>query len=476
MTQLSNISPDLEDLIAQLTADLVTKNAWKDLVEGATGQTLIEFIAAVGTMLNFNLERALQENFTGTASIDSSIYNIAIMLGVNPRRRVSATTTADVGLADPLPGAVTIPALSQFKINSEFFYNVNDIVFTAGQVLVNDVEFEQGELQVENFTSDGTVNQEFVVGQEFTSNENLMRVLVDGTPYMRERRTFFNYSDSAQVFLERMTGEGEVLIIFGDGFYGVIPISGASIEVTHAISNGVSSNNATSGLTVSLIDTIPSLYGNITLNPATSLTVSPIVGGADKESADEIRYTAPRLYAAADRAITRDDWKAISLNFPGTDIVDVYVIGEHEKFPTNNTVMNMIDVTLLNTTGTALSAPEKSDFLDYIDAFKHVTTEVIIIDPVAIPVTVDIEVFYFDGEDPIALQNTINDQITDLYSIKLGALGKQYEITDITNLVDENSGVDYTRVTLPAAPLTLGNDEFADLTTLTITMTLSTRE
>lgn len=472
MTQLSEIKPDLEDLIQQLTGALANREAWKDLVESGTGQTLIEFMSAIGTMQNFNLERGIQELFTDTASIDTSIFTIARMLGVNPRRKASATTLADITLDASLPGSITIPELTQFKVGTNLFYNTSEIVFTAGQVLVSNVTLEQGEVTTNNFTSDGTDFQEFVVGQDFTSNENLMRVKVNGVLHTRERRSLIIYNSTDLIFLELTMADGSIRIIFGNGIFGVVPTLGALIEVKHAISNGIKSNIAGSGLNVSLIDNVNTPFGFVQL---TGITSTGIVGGAPQVSADELRFTAPKLFASAERAITRNDWKVISLNFPSSDLVDVIAFGEFELASNDNTLMNVVDVVLLPSDGNSLTTPEKDNFLTYIDDFKHVTTQVVIVDPVSVPVTVDMEVFYFDGIDPTALQSTINEQIEELFKIQLNSLNRTYHLSDIIDLVKNNTGVDYVILSDPAAPIVLTREEFVSLSSVSITMTLTNR-
>ena len=44
---LSQVSVDFEDLLAELTADLQTRNTWNDLLLSGTGTTLLEYVAFV---------------------------------------------------------------------------------------------------------------------------------------------------------------------------------------------------------------------------------------------------------------------------------------------------------------------------------------------------------------------------------------------------------------------------------------------
>ena len=77
---LSTVNPDFADLVVQFQAKLASVDAWRDLLTTATGQTLIEFIAGVGELDQYAIERIFQEMFTETARLDSSIYGITKML------------------------------------------------------------------------------------------------------------------------------------------------------------------------------------------------------------------------------------------------------------------------------------------------------------------------------------------------------------------------------------------------------------
>jgi len=61
---------------------------------------------------------------------------------------------------------------------------------------------------------------------------------------------------------------------------------------------------------------------------------TPIIGGDDAETAEEIRTEAPNVFKTGDRLVTKDDFKAILLNTPS--IAEVSVWGENEENPSNS--------------------------------------------------------------------------------------------------------------------------------------------
>ena len=70
---LSTQGLDFDNLRAQLNAALSTKDAWVGTLTTQTGETLIEFIAAIGALTQVQLLRYHQDSFPYTAMSDEAI-------------------------------------------------------------------------------------------------------------------------------------------------------------------------------------------------------------------------------------------------------------------------------------------------------------------------------------------------------------------------------------------------------------------
>ena len=140
MTKLSQVNVDFAALVEQLRNRLGNYDSWVDLLESSTGQTLIEFLAGIGTTLHYSIERGVQEA-TGfeTSLLDSSVYSLSRFLGINPKRKISAKTQVDLRLESSLSANFTIPPYSQFDIEGKQFYNPDSIIFLAGVATIDDV-------------------------------------------------------------------------------------------------------------------------------------------------------------------------------------------------------------------------------------------------------------------------------------------------------------------------------------------------
>lgn len=338
MANLSAPTVDFDAFVAQFMADLPNRtDAWRDLVASGTGQTLLEWIAGIGTLNQFTLTRAVQEAFPDTAKLPSSVRAWARGLGVNPRRRISARGQATLVLDEVFPsGSVTIPALSTFVIGGMNFYNPEELTFPAAQSTHTDVSLEQGSITVEQFIGSGLNWQAYqLVPKGFIINENLMSVKVNGSSYQRERISLFQYTSADKVFLELTRPDGSVLIVFPDALHGAVPQPGDIIEVTYALSEGLLGNNAAISLPVSLTtqvsEPLPNV-GSVGLDPAMSLTTTALASGAAEEDADALRYTGPGRFAANQRTITRRDYRSIIVGNPFVDLADARIWGEREIY------------------------------------------------------------------------------------------------------------------------------------------------
>ena len=475
MTTLSNVRPDFEGLVEQLRADLQNRDTWKDLYRSATGQTLIEYNAAVGTMLHYALERAIQEAFMITANIPTSIYSNSRMLGVNPNRKTSARTRAQLSLQKVYNRSVVIPELSSFDISGTSFYNPNTIVFPTGVTQISNIELEQGEIVRETYTGSGQEFQELEFSENFEANQNLMRVIIDSVVYTREFNALWNLSSGTTAFLEQTLPDGSVRLVFGNNEFATIPSSNTSIDVSYAKSLGSEANTSLTNLTTSLITTIPVPSDDNA--QVTGETTSAIENGSDEESPDNVKYSSPRIFAAAGRAIRRDDWKAISLKYPGLPLADANAVGEYELNSIANTLMNRVSLILLprDINKNSLTSSEKTDFQNYIKDFKHVTTLVNIVDPVVVNVNVTANVYYFNGFTPSAIENEVRAVINEFFERKLGSLNKDIYISDLLCVINDVEGVDYTVLSSPSSQVVVNYNQFARLNNLTLNILLSSR-
>jgi hypothetical protein len=86
-------------------------NTYNDFTETSTGMLFIEMASYVGDVLSFYLDNQIQETFIQYARKTSNLYNLAYLLGYNPKVTTAAVTEIDIyqQLPAKLSGSVTVP-------------------------------------------------------------------------------------------------------------------------------------------------------------------------------------------------------------------------------------------------------------------------------------------------------------------------------------------------------------------------------
>lgn len=456
--KLSAIFPSFDGLREQIRAALQARDAWRDLNTSSTGQALIDFIAAVGTMMHFELQRSVEETNIVEARQEASIYSIAALLGVSPIRARGAEVRVTLSVPALIPESINLRKYDKFTVDGEDFFLTQDVTFPANTYSISDVTLRQGTVITVQFVSNGTKFQSFLVGSNFTVDNDYIDVTVgtDTTFWMKADSSLWQYSSSDKVVQINTMADGSVRLLFGDGNFGVIPNNGDTITVYYVLSSGSAGNKATSGLDVSPV-VQPTYQGSPV--GLTGLTISSISGGSDKESAETARFTIPRFFASARRAITRSDWRAIGLRFQG--VKDINVWGEFEE-GSRLEMMNTVKVCLLMATGAA-SQSEKDNFNTYMFDFKHVTTRISHVDAEAVDLAIDMDVYVRAGFQKNEIKATIIAKLASFFQIQQGVLGRAVYRADIIDLAMEVTGVDYVVLNSPTADISIQRHQYANL-------------
>ena len=114
-------------------------------------------------------------------------------------------------------------------------------------------------------------------------------------------------------------------IYFGDGILGKALTDGNVITISYIITSGTLSSGANNFV---LMDTISGFSSGV-VTP-----VSAATQGAEKETIESIKYTAPKSYSAQGRAVTKEDYIYLIQNNAGVFPIDaVNVWGGEENDP-----------------------------------------------------------------------------------------------------------------------------------------------
>jgi hypothetical protein len=218
-----------------------------------------------------------------------------------------------------------------------YFTTTNDAVVSATSTQT--VTAEEGRyINVVDTAADTTYGQQIGTSKQKPnmSFELLNTPVVDGsisvyiqygTIYAKwtQVQHLLDYGPNDLVYTVKSDGKNVVSIFFGDGVSGAIPVNDSVIRAMYLVGGGALGN-----ISSNIIDTIayvPSLTSSATSALASAIKVAnktASIGGADPESNDEIRASAPLLLRASNRAITLEDYKNLALSVTGVGKANAY--------------------------------------------------------------------------------------------------------------------------------------------------------
>lgn len=320
---------DFDQLRLALQAELEGRDSWNDILDAATGQIILDFFAAVGAFNQQAIHRALQEVFFDTQNRPTSSYRLARSHGIHINRKIPAQVTVNLANTDDTVQPSSVVRLipnSQFSINGIDFFNRNEIdligntvtqatLFQGTRVTLNQQDIVLGQ-RFQRFTIG---NPDFAISDFFVGGVGDIHAIIGSQRFNMVRNGLWHYTENDLVFYENTTADGRVELLFGNGTYGALPPSGESeIQFVYIETLGAAGNsNVAVGTTVSSSN--PNISGT---------TTSMITGGEDEKEAAFYKRFGSDIYSSRRRAVTRNDYRALILEYPG--ILDVLVEGQQD--------------------------------------------------------------------------------------------------------------------------------------------------
>ncbi len=451
--RLSETKPDFESIVLQLQLYVTTKGTWIDQQTSGTGQTILEAVSAVGAFNQFGIEMSFREAFIRTAQRDSSIYAGADFLGVHITRKTSAKVQVRLTRSKNVNLPIVIPRLSAFTIDGTSFFNRDPITFSAGSSTSDGANGEdfvylyQGEIRSRSFSGRSSAFQEVTIGEQgfIVSDDDVYVYLVNTT---KNERTLWSKTDDGLwiastgelVYFDRTTGDGDVILTFGDGNHGAMPGIGYTIEVQYAVCDGSSANNGGSGLSISLASD----------SDIKGTTISAIVGGADEKPASFYRNLASSIYRARRRCVTESDYVALSADYPG--VAAAVEKAQRDIAPGDLRWMNIVRVCLLPYDSDKFTDIEWDDFLSWMETRKHAAVQIQKYDPIVRTADVKLHLAMTQNAVPGVVYQAAYDAVVALFEKSIDSLGKRIAFSDIVEAARVDD-VDYVQVLSPTSDL-----------------------
>lgn len=192
------------------------------------------------------------------------------------------------------------------------------------------------------------------------------------------------------VFQKVYKDDNSVTLIFGDGVNAQAPAPGGDYRVLYRVGGGERGNIVKEAInkTIPLVKTGSiSIQGTLTNSTAAA-------GGFESETVEHAKRYSPGVFAAQYRAVTPEDYAALSNDFVSTAGITGKAM---PVLRTNGAAANIIDIYTLEKATTfhlqRASFAFKNELYTYLNDFKMMTDEIVILDGVVRTVDLVVTVF-----------------------------------------------------------------------------------
>ena len=430
MTQRLRITElDFDTIKTNLKAFLQSQSEFTDYnFDGAGLSYLLDILAYNTHYQAYYLNMVANESFMDTAITRDSVVSNAKNLGYVPKSRsaTKAQVTITIDTGNTTPDQLTLPRGTVFLSNlidgkAYNFITIEDIVISKSNTsfIFDTVDIYEGNITSTTFVQNNLSNPK----QIFTlpdSNIDTSTLLVTVTDVSSNTASevYTLVTDATELsttspvyYLQEGLG-GLYQIYFGGDNVGKSIPDGSTVSVSYLVTNAYAADSASSFVGMSPIGIYPSY---------TVTTVTNAAGGAEKESLDSIKQSAPLSFASQNRLITTNDYKALlQQQYPQASSVSVW--GGQEQTPK---VYGKVFASIKPKTGYYLSETEKQRIINDIITPKSIlSVKTEIIDPSYTYLKLQIDVRYDKNKTNLAVDTIKNSIRLVVLNYKLTNLDK----------------------------------------------------
>jgi hypothetical protein len=333
--------------------------------EGSALSTLLDVLAYNTQYQAYYLNMVANEMFLDSALQRSSVVSHAKLLNYTPQSAAAPRAQIDLVMNNVTTSSLTLPKFTSFLSEaidgvSYRFVTLNSTTentdLANNTVTFNDLVIKQGEPVTLSFTYDSAANPTAIFELPDTNvDTTTISVVVQQSTSNSSSQVFTLVDDylalngTTKAFFLQEATNGFYQIYFGDGILGEALTDGNVVSVSYIITSGTAATDANNFV---LMDTI-SGFSSSTITPVQAATQ-----GAERETIESIKYTAPKSYAAQGRAVTKEDYIFLIQNNSGIFPVDaVNVWGGEENDPP---VYGVVFVAIKPSGGYLLTPSQKS--------------------------------------------------------------------------------------------------------------------
>lgn len=451
MANLRVAELDFDTIKQNLKEFLQAQSEFTDYDFEGSGLSVLLDVLAYNTHYNAYLGNMLaNEMFLDSAVKRSSAVSLAKHLGYTPRSTTSAKAVVSVEVNNPTgsPTTLTIAKNTPFNINLDgaafTFYNLEEITINRsdGTYIFPDVEIYEGQLLTQTFvvTNPGP-SEKFVIPSNNVDTSTIRLTVqnsfTDATTSIYTLATDISgLTGESKVFFIEENPLEKYQIYFGDGTIGKKLSVGNIINIEYLVTSGSDANAS---------NLISQSFTTTTIGGSSDVLVTTITnpyGGGDKEDIDSIKFNAPLMNSAKNRAVTAEDYKSlISANFADAESIAVW--GGEENIPPS---FGKIYISLKPFEGTQISQQAKENLLvDVLAPKKVLAVTPEFVDPEYYYVGLLVDIIYdsrLTTKSSSLIKQNVNDIIQNYFQTYLQKFDKDFNKSLlIKNILDSDSSI-----------------------------------
>jgi hypothetical protein len=451
---------DFKQIKNNLKTYLAAQTEFSDFdFEGAGINNILDVLAYNTHFNALNANFALNEAFLNTAQLRSSVVSHAQSLGYQVRSRTAAGATVNISLN--LSGVSNRNTTYTLASGTKFSASVDDISYTY-QTLENctatddgtgfysfvnslgspSIVIKEGSLKTKTFYVGETSERQLYVIPDLTIDTSTAVVKVYNSP---SATAFASYVDIAKavrvVSTSRFyqlaeTPNGFYELNFGDGVsFGQSPSTGNVVTVEYLSCVGEIANGG------EVFTPNAKFSVNGTGFDLTVTTAAAATGGDKRQTIESIRQNAPIAFAAQQRLVTAEDYKAIILeNY--SNIQDAIAWGGEDNVPANYGNV-YVGLKFANGTTEEQKTATKDAIVQNLTNFLSVLSiDTVFVDPIETFIEA-ITVFNFDPNltnvTQASTESSVFSNMKTYFADNLGVFGGIFRRSSMLNGVDDIS-------------------------------------
>jgi len=449
-TKFTNL--DFDQIKTSIKDYLRANSTFSDFdFEGSNFSVLIDTLAYNTYITAFNSNMIVNESFLDSATLRENVVSLARNIGYTPRSRTAARATISftVSTSENTPtltlqrGLVCVGNANDTTYTFSIPENITATV-VDGVASFSNIDVYQGTYLTKRFDYDGSLDQRFILDNSFIDTSTL-------SVYVRKTTesglgieyagidNILQTDGNSRIYILQEVQDEKYEIRFGDGIIGKklgdqVGGDGTVITANYIISDGEEGNGASvfsfSGSIVTASNTLIN-PGNITIT-----TNQASQNGSSIEPINSIKYYAPRMYSAQNRAVTSRDYEAIVKRiYPETESVAV-VGGEELDPPEYGNVL----LSIKPKNGSFVSDFNKSRILSQLKQYTVSGINPRIVDLKILYVEIDSSVYYNSTQVSSAdsLKTRVLNGLTKYSeSLDLNKFGGRFKYSKVLRVIDD---------------------------------------